>query len=190
MSSITKDLAPGTPGARLQYVIATLAKWFPEAYNEFAAEPPEVKLLAALAKVMTPSAAQAGQVPQDEASADLRQTILNTVSDLVSNFTYYDRKGDEDLSSDDLEEAVKQGVITVDEIVAQFHGRLLSCMVPEEQQVKAVVAERIRFEAFYRKKLGMPADLPFQWSADWARAAWEGWLDRSGLSGSKDSVHG
>jgi hypothetical protein len=187
MTSITENLAAGTPGARLQYIIAALAKWFPEAYNEFSSEPPEVQLLAALAKVMTPPATRASQ---DEVSSDLRQTILDTVHDLVSNFAYYDRKGDENLSSDTLQKAVVQGVITVDEIVAFFHECLQSALAPDEEQTNAVVAERVRFEAFYRKKLDMPVDLPFQWEADWARAAWEGWLDRSGLTDSEGACHG
>ena len=47
---------------------------------------------------------------------ELKQTIINTIGDLCSNFLYYDRKEDEYLSSDQLEQAVKDGVITVDEM--------------------------------------------------------------------------
>jgi hypothetical protein len=53
-----------------------------------------------------------------------RQTILNTVQDLVSDFVYYDRKEDEDLSTDQMNEAIETGVITVDEIVAEFRKHL------------------------------------------------------------------
>jgi hypothetical protein len=31
------------------------------------------------------------------------------------------------------------------------------------------------FEAWARKKIGMPVDMPFVWDADWAKAALEGW---------------
>lgn len=49
-----------------------------------------------------------------------RQKILDTVSDLGSNFWFYDRKEDEDLSTDDIEEALESGEITLDEIVEAF----------------------------------------------------------------------
>jgi hypothetical protein len=56
--------------------------------------------------------------------AELRQTILNTVGDCAADFCYYDRKEDEDLSRDDLYNAVADGVITVDEIVDAFRDAL------------------------------------------------------------------
>jgi len=46
--------------------------------------------------------------------------ILGTVEDLVSNFLYYDRKNDEDLPVGHIEEAVKRGIITREEIIAKF----------------------------------------------------------------------
>jgi len=54
----------------------------------------------------------------------MKQIILNVVQDLCSNFLHYDRKGDEDLSSEQLKEAVKDGTITIDEIVAEFRKNL------------------------------------------------------------------
>lgn len=50
----------------------------------------------------------------------MKETILNTVSDLVSNFTYYDRKNDEDLTEEDLDKAIKSGEITLKEISEYF----------------------------------------------------------------------
>lgn len=55
---------------------------------------------------------------------DKKQKIKNVISDIVSKFVYYDRKEDEDLSMNDLDEAVKNGVITVDEMVAEFRTHL------------------------------------------------------------------
>lgn len=49
-----------------------------------------------------------------------REIILDTVSDLVAKFVYYDRKQDEYLSMDDLNQAIKSGEITVDEICNRF----------------------------------------------------------------------
>lgn len=54
----------------------------------------------------------------------MKETILNTVKDLCANFLYYDRKEDEDLSADDLEEAVKNGTVTIDEMVETFRQQL------------------------------------------------------------------
>lgn len=54
----------------------------------------------------------------------MKQTILNTISDLASDFLYYNRKEDEDLSMEDLKNAVDNGVITVDEMVAEFRKHL------------------------------------------------------------------
>ena len=49
-----------------------------------------------------------------------RQTILSTVTDLVSDFLYYDRKDDEELPRGSIREAVEAGEITEAEIVAHF----------------------------------------------------------------------
>ncbi len=55
---------------------------------------------------------------------DIKQQILNTISDLVSDFMCYDRKEDEDLPRGAVEQAVKDGIITVDEIVNEFRKEL------------------------------------------------------------------
>ncbi len=49
-----------------------------------------------------------------------KETILASVDDALSDFLYYDRKEDEDLPRGQIEEAVKAGEITVDEIIEQF----------------------------------------------------------------------
>jgi len=54
----------------------------------------------------------------------MKQTILDTISDLCSDFLYYDRKEDEDLTMEQLNEAVKQGEITIDEMVEEFRKHL------------------------------------------------------------------
>ena len=53
-----------------------------------------------------------------------KDRILGTVQDLVSNFLYYDRKGDEDLPVGMIDRAVAKGEITIDEIVDAFKSRL------------------------------------------------------------------
>lgn len=50
--------------------------------------------------------------------------IINKIEDLCSNFLYYDRKEDEDLSMEQLNEAVQKGEITIDEMVEVFKTNL------------------------------------------------------------------
>lgn len=61
--------------------------------------------------------------PIDEAEpvADL---IANTISDLVVNFLYYDRKEDEDLPVGAIEDAVESGEVSVDGMVETFRAEL------------------------------------------------------------------
>jgi hypothetical protein len=53
-----------------------------------------------------------------------REHILGTVTDLVSDFLYYDRKEDEYLPRGAIEAALADGTITVDEIVDKFRAEL------------------------------------------------------------------
>lgn len=53
-----------------------------------------------------------------------RESIINTVTDLVSDFLYYDRKEDEELGRGAIETAIRRGDITVDEIAEVFRRRL------------------------------------------------------------------
>lgn len=55
---------------------------------------------------------------------DRKQLILTTVDDLVSNFLYYDRKEDEELPRGAINDAIRDGELTVDEIVEQFKADL------------------------------------------------------------------
>jgi hypothetical protein len=55
---------------------------------------------------------------------DKRQTILNTITDMCSDFLYYDRKEDEELSPEDIDDAIESGAITIEEIVQHFKSEL------------------------------------------------------------------
>lgn len=57
--------------------------------------------------------------------SDLRQKISNTISDLVVDFLYYDRKEDDELGVGDVDQAVKDDVISVDEMVYLFRNALV-----------------------------------------------------------------
>ena len=54
----------------------------------------------------------------------MKKIILDKIDDLCSDFLYYDRKDDSVLSVKKLNKAVKDGVITVDEMVAEFRKHL------------------------------------------------------------------
>jgi hypothetical protein len=74
---------------------------------------------------MTPSR----KVTTSGSAADvaiLRDLILMTIDDMVANFIFYDRKEDEELPRDALERAVRDGVVTVDEIVDRFKTKLVA----------------------------------------------------------------
>ncbi len=53
-----------------------------------------------------------------------RANIEDTITDLVSDFLYYDRKEDEGLPRGAIDEAVKMGEITAPEIVDLFRKEL------------------------------------------------------------------
>jgi hypothetical protein len=56
---------------------------------------------------------------------DERKTAIeNAVNTIVSKFLYYDRKEDEDLPQGSIEEAITEGIVTKDGIVAMFKREL------------------------------------------------------------------
>lgn len=56
--------------------------------------------------------------------SELKQTILNTISDIITDFLYYDRKRDESLPLDAIEKAILEGDITKQEIIDAFTKEL------------------------------------------------------------------
>lgn len=53
-----------------------------------------------------------------------RQYILDTPDDLMGSFLYYDRKNDDELPRGEIEDAIKAGEITVEELLAIFEKAL------------------------------------------------------------------
>lgn len=53
------------------------------------------------------------------------EIIRDAVSDLVGSFLYYDRKEDDDLPRGAIEEAIKAGELTVDDIIEDFRRELM-----------------------------------------------------------------
>ena len=60
---------------------------------------------------------------------DVKMEIENTITDLVSDFLYYDRKEDESLPMDAIEKAIRDGDITIDEIIQKFTDELKNGLV-------------------------------------------------------------
>lgn len=54
----------------------------------------------------------------------MKKIILASVNDLARNFLYYDRKEDEELLMGEIQECVKRGEITKEEIVEEFRKQL------------------------------------------------------------------
>ena len=55
---------------------------------------------------------------------------MGVIEDLVKDFLYYDRREDEDLPVGEIERAVRDGEITVDEMVSAFRAELLKHVQP------------------------------------------------------------
>jgi hypothetical protein len=75
----------------------------------------------------------------------MKKIILDTISDLCSDFLYYDRKEDEKLSVNQLNAAVKNGDVTIDEMVAEFRKNLedsFSSMIDKEGLEKRMTKQQ------------------------------------------------
>ena len=62
----------------------------------------------------------------------MKERILGYVEDLVSDFLYYHRKEDEDLPVGAIEQAIDDGIITVDEIAQAFKDKIVENTTPSE----------------------------------------------------------
>ena len=63
---------------------------------------------------------------------ELKHHILCVAADLVGEFVYYARRGDEDLPAEALQDAVKRGVVTVEDIVSEFRSGLYEAFQPND----------------------------------------------------------
>ena len=51
---------------------------------------------------------------------DKKAYALEIISDIVADYLYYNRKEDEDLNRDDMEQLITSGQLTADEIIERF----------------------------------------------------------------------
>lgn len=56
---------------------------------------------------------------------EIRELILATVDDMIADLLYYDRKEDEDLPRGMIEKSIKNGYVSVEDIVNQFKTSLI-----------------------------------------------------------------
>jgi len=59
---------------------------------------------------------------------ELKKLVLDNISDLCTDFLYYDRKEDQDLDVETLNLAFETGAITIDEAVAEFRKALVDTL--------------------------------------------------------------
>lgn len=57
--------------------------------------------------------------------SERKHLILDSVSDLAKNLVDYDRRDDEELPRGEIEKAIAEGEITVDEMIEQFRAALM-----------------------------------------------------------------
>ena len=61
----------------------------------------------------------------DMITVDKKELILDTISDIIAKFLWYDRKEDEELPRGEIEKAIKDGLITIEEICEKFKKELI-----------------------------------------------------------------
>jgi hypothetical protein len=58
-------------------------------------------------------------------NTEIKNLILDTVDDLVTDFLYYDRKDDDELTLEMLENAIEDKIITIEDVVKKFREVLI-----------------------------------------------------------------
>jgi hypothetical protein len=75
---------------------------------------------------------------------DRRELILTSVDDLAADLTYDDRKEDEELPRGAIEDAIRAGEITIDEMVEAFRRGLSERLYDPSARVSPELAEQFR----------------------------------------------
>ena len=83
-----------------------------------------------------------------------KEHILDTINDLCSDFLYYDRKEDEELGKGEIEEAVENEEITVEEIISKF----------EEVLYEHFDVERIDYKSKYQQAVSYINDIVVEYN--------------------------
>lgn len=58
----------------------------------------------------------------------MKELLKNKISDLLSNFFYYDRKEDDQLPVGEIQAWVTSGEITKEEIIEMFTNEINNCL--------------------------------------------------------------
>lgn len=59
-------------------------------------------------------------LPETDEPAPRRERILDAVNTAASKFFYYDRKEDSELEVGEIEDAIREGEISIEEILKEF----------------------------------------------------------------------
>lgn len=65
-----------------------------------------------------------------------KDILMATIDDTITRFLYYDRKEDEDLPLDAIQEMIESGEIELDEILGRFRTKLLDGLGFEDDNEK------------------------------------------------------
>ncbi len=71
-----------------------------------------------------------------------KQQVFDTIDDLVARFLYYDRKEDEELPVDAIEELIASGELSIDELVKDVSDALRIQLERGVRRVRNKVAPR------------------------------------------------
>lgn len=63
---------------------------------------------------------------------DVKSLILDTFTDYISNFMFYDRHEDEELPYGAIENAISDGKITIDDLCDKLREQLTTSVCDEE----------------------------------------------------------
>lgn len=77
-------------------------------------------------KYLRPTRDRVAVLPGGPIMSGVKKKIAQTVSDMTSDFLYYKREEDDYLPLGAIEKAVKQGVVSIDDICAMFRFELES----------------------------------------------------------------
>ncbi len=67
---------------------------------------------------------------------NMNKKILDAWADCLMDFFYYDRKEDEELSTDDIEKALKSGEVTVKQLVEALENAVSDTPDEETENMK------------------------------------------------------
>lgn len=63
-----------------------------------------------------------------------KEYILDSIDDLCMNFFVYDRKNDEEMKFEDIQNAINSGEITIDDMVERFRVNCIDTLTDNDKK--------------------------------------------------------